>query len=54
MKRYPFVMRGYPPSHTHNVGIGAVEDHLHTITVAYSGGAETRPQNIAFLACIKY
>ena len=41
-------------SHTHNVGIGAVEDHLHAITVAYSGGAETRPQNIAFLACIKY
>ncbi len=40
--------------HTHNVGISAAGDHLHAITVAYAGGAETRPHNVAFLACIKY
>ena len=31
-------------SHTHNVGV----------TIANTGGAETRPRNIALLACIKY
>ena len=41
-------------AHAHNITINAVGDHLHAITVGYFGGAETRPQNIAFLACIKY
>lgn len=40
--------------HAHAITVGAVGDHAHAITVGYSGGAETRPQNIAFLACIKY
>lgn len=29
-------------------------DHTHTITVSFSGGTESRPRNIALLACIKY
>lgn len=29
-------------------------NHGHTITVNSTGGAETRPRNIALLACIKY
>ncbi|MNJ42188.1 Phage Tail Collar Domain protein [compost metagenome] len=41
-------------SHAHNVGVGAVGDHTHPITVSLYGGNETRPQNIAFLACVKY
>lgn len=41
-------------AHAHNITINAVGDHLHAITVGYFGGTETRPQNIAFLACIKY
>lgn len=40
--------------HAHNISVNAVAAHSHVITVGYSGGAETRPQNIAFLACIKY
>lgn len=41
-------------AHAHNIAVNGVADHAHAITVGYSGGAETRPQNIAFLACIKY
>ena len=41
-------------AHAHNITVNAVGDHLHAITVGYFGGTETRPQNIAFLACIKY
>ena len=40
--------------HAHNITINAVGDHSHVITVNATGGSETRPQNIAFLACIKY
>jgi len=40
--------------HTHTVAVASVADHTHAITVGFSGGSETRPQNIAFLACIKY
>ena len=29
-------------------------NHSHTVTVTASGGTETRPRNIALLACIKY
>ena len=41
-------------AHAHNITVNAAGDHNHVITVGYTGGAETRPQNIAFLACIKY
>ncbi|WP_338580039.1 phage tail protein [Pseudomonas sp. ML2-2023-6] len=41
-------------AHAHNITINAVGDHSHVITVNATGGSETRPQNIAFLACIKY
>lgn len=40
--------------HSHTVSVAGVADHSHAITVGYTGGTETRPQNIAFLACIKY
>lgn len=33
---------------------GSAGAHTHTITVNASGGTETRPRNIAMLACIKY
>ena len=35
---------------------GSAGEHSHTITVAASttGGTETRPRNVALLACIKY
>lgn len=29
-------------------------DHTHSITVSFAGGTESRPRNIALLACIKY
>ncbi|WP_152219720.1 phage tail protein [Pseudomonas sp. SCB32] len=41
-------------SHNHQVGVDAVAHHSHTITVDPTGGGETRPRNIALLACIKY
>lgn len=41
-------------SHTHPVTVQAVGDHTHPITVNATGGSETRPQNIAFNAFIKY
>lgn len=40
--------------HTHNITVNPVPDHVHPFTVSYVGAAETRVQNIAFLACIKY
>ncbi|CAI8791859.1 phage tail protein [Pseudomonas sp. IT-P218] len=40
--------------HSHAITINAIGDHSHAITINASGGGETRPQNIAFLACIKY
>ena len=41
-------------SHTHSVG-SAGSNHTHSISVANSsGGTETRPRNVAPLACIKY
>lgn len=40
--------------HSHAVTINAAADHSHAITINATGGGETRPQNIAFLACIKY
>ncbi|MCE1054118.1 phage tail protein [Pseudomonas alloputida] len=40
--------------HAHTVTVAAVGDHAHQITVNATGGSETRPQNIAFNAFIKY
>lgn len=40
--------------HSHAISINAIGDHSHAITINATGGGETRPQNIAFLACIKY
>lgn len=41
-------------NHAHNVGIGGGGNHTHGVTVAATGGAETRPKNMALLFCIKY
>ena len=41
-------------SHAHVVNIGGAGNHNHTIVVAYTGGTETRPRNVALLYCIKY
>ena len=41
-------------SHTHSIGSSG-SNHTHSISVANSsGGTETRPRNVALLACIKY
>ncbi|MGP5566400.1 phage tail-collar fiber domain-containing protein [Pseudomonas helleri] len=40
--------------HNHTVKVDPVPNHDHGVTASYIGAAETRPQNIAFLACIKY
>ena len=43
-------------AHTHTVTIGSGQSaHTHSISIANSsGGTETRPRNVALLACIKY
>ncbi len=41
-------------AHGHNITVNGVGDHSHAITINATGGGETRPHNIAFLACIKY
>lgn len=41
-------------SHAHTVTVAQNGSHAHTITVSTSGGTETRPRNVAMLACIKY
>lgn len=40
--------------HRHKITVNPVPDHAHPVMVNPTGGAETRPDNIAFLACIKY
>ncbi|ENY76583.1 putative tail fiber protein [Pseudomonas putida TRO1] len=40
--------------HSHTITVTGVSDHAHPITVNATGGSETRPQNIAFNAFIKY
>jgi len=37
-----------------NLGGNAAGEHSHTITVTNTGGPETRPRNVALLACIKF
>jgi hypothetical protein len=43
-------------NHQHNViaSMGAAGGHQHSITTDWQGGTETRPRNLAFMACIKY
>jgi microcystin-dependent protein len=36
-----------------NISINGVGDHAHSFTTNATGGTETRPRNIALLACIK-
>lgn len=40
--------------HTHNLSISSAGSHNHSVTVGSTGSAETRPRNVALLACIKY
>ena len=40
-------------THTGSASIASSGDHTHAVTVAASGGAETRPRNVALMACIK-
>lgn len=40
--------------HTHALSINAAGTHSHAITINAAGGAETRPRNVALLACIKF
>jgi microcystin-dependent protein len=41
-------------SHTHSISINTNGSHSHSITINQSGGNESRPKNIALLACIRY
>lgn len=41
-------------NHQHSLAIDANGTHAHNVGVSTVGGAENRPQNIAFLHCIKY
>lgn len=40
--------------HTHSLSINSGGAHTHAITIDASGGAETRPRNIALLPCIRF
>lgn len=40
--------------HSHNLSINAAGTHSHAITISATGSAETRPRNVALLACIKF
>lgn len=40
--------------HSHGLNIYAAGDHIHGVTVAADGIHESRPDNVAFLVCIKY
>ena len=43
-------------NHQHNVGVSvaAAGGHAHSLVTDYRGSVESRPRNLAFLACIKY
>jgi phage-related tail fiber protein len=41
-------------THSHTVSVNAVANHTHATTIESSGGNESRPRNIALLACIKF
>lgn len=40
--------------HAHTLSINSAGTHKHAVTVDAAGGAETRPRNVALLACIKF
>lgn len=40
--------------HSHPLSIMSNGTHTHTLTINATGSAETRPRNLALLACIKY
>lgn len=40
--------------HTHSLSINSDGAHTHAIAIDANGGAETRPRNIALLACIRF
>lgn len=52
--------------HVHSISLGAVGDHVHNLNIANggnhshgltinaTGGAETRPRNVALLICVKF
>lgn len=41
-------------NHTHTMNLDVAGSHNHPVTVEPTGGAETRPRNMAMLALIKY
>lgn len=41
-------------AHSHSLDINSGGSHKHKVSVQEYGGAETRPRNVALLACIKY
>lgn len=45
---------GTDGDHTHTLTINSGGAHTHAITIDAAGGAETRPRNIALLACIRF
>lgn len=45
---------GNDGDHTHDLTINSAGSHSHTVTINETGGTETRPRNVALLACIKF
>lgn len=45
---------GTDGAHGHAVSIDTAGSHSHAVTVGSTGSAETRPRNVALLACIKF
>lgn len=41
-------------AHGHNISTNTTGSHSHSISTNASGGSESRPRNIALLACIKF
>lgn len=41
-------------AHIHGLSIDEDGNHTHDITIGFTGGAETRPRNVAMLACIAF
>ena len=45
---------GSAGAHSHNISTNTAGSHSHSISTNASGGSESRPRNIALLACIKF
>ena len=41
-------------AHTHDISVSSGGSHTHALDIGSTGGTETRPRNIALLACIKF